>query len=123
MQAQSKFESYVGRVEAAHFDDSPFCVTFSALIGQKSGISSIDPQLQALVEDGQFQGSTHDLYMLDGDTDDLPGRCETYIRRLQTIFIEKETSPIIKTTLSLAARLAYEKKVSHTVQSISRSTV
>ncbi|PCH00673.1 Hypothetical protein PENO1_047070 [Penicillium occitanis (nom. inval.)] len=110
MQAQTKYESYVGRVEAAHFDDGPFYVTFSALIGQKAGMSPIDPQLQALVEDGQFQGSTQDMYMLDGETDDLPGKCENYIKRLQSTFIENETSPIIKSTLTLAAHLADEKK-------------
>lgn len=112
MQTQTKYESFVGRVEAAHFDDGPLYVTFGALIGQKAGMSPIDPQLQALVEDGQFQGSTQDMYMLDGDSDDLPGKCEIYIKRLQSTFIENETSPIIKSTLKLAARLADEKKVS-----------
>jgi hypothetical protein len=112
MQAQTKYESYIGRVEAAHFDDGPFYVTFSALIGQKTGMSPIDPQLQALVEDGQFHGSTQDMYMLDGDTDDLSGKCEFYIKRLQSTFIENETSPTIKSTLTLAAHLADEKKVS-----------
>lgn len=111
MQAQVKYEIFVGRVEAAHFDDSPFYVTFSALIGQKAGMSPIDPQLQALVDDGQFQGSTQEMYMLDGDTDDLPGKCELYIKRLQPVLIENEISPIIKATLTLAAQLADEKKV------------
>lgn len=112
MQAQTKFENYVGRVEAAHFDDSPFYVTFGALIGQKAGMSPIDPQLQALVEDGQFQGSTQDMYMLDGDGDDLPGKCDLYIKRLQPVFIENENSPFMKSTLTMAAHLAQEKKVS-----------
>ena len=123
MQAQTKYESYVGRVEAAHFDDGPFYVTFSALIGQKAGLSPIDPQLQALVEDGQFQGSTQDMYMLDGETDDLPGKCENYIKRLQSTFVENETSPIIKSTLTLAAHLADEKKVSHIIKPTLLSTV
>lgn len=99
-------------MEAAHFDDSPFYVTFGALVGQKAGLSPIDPQLQALVEDGQFQGSTQDMYMLDGEADDLPGKCEVYIKKLQPQFIENEPSPPIKATLALAAHLAEEKKVS-----------
>lgn len=112
MQATTKFEIYVGRVEAAHFDDSPFYVTFGALVGQKAGMSPIDPQLQALVEDGQFHGSTHEMYMLDGDADDLPAKCEFYIKKLQASFVEHEPSPVMKSTLTLAAQLADEKKVS-----------
>jgi hypothetical protein len=114
MQALTKFEIFVGRVEAAHFDDTPFFVTFGTLVGQKAGLSPIDPQLQALVEDGQFQGSTQDLYMLDSDADDLLGKSEVYIKKLQPTFIENEPSPPIKSTLTLAAHLAEEKKVSTT---------
>lgn len=112
---QVNFEHFTGRLEAAHFDDSAFSVTFNALIGHKPAISSIDPQLQALVEDGQFQGPTQELYLLDNDGDDLPGKLELYIKRMATNFYEQEPSPFMRPTLMLASEMCQSKKVSHLV--------
>lgn len=85
---QINFEHYAGRVEATHFEESAVYVTFSALVGHKPVISTLDPQLQALVEDGQFQGPTQELYLLDSDADDLPGKLEMYIKKMASTFYE-----------------------------------
>jgi hypothetical protein len=109
---QLNFEHYVGRVEATHFEDSSVFVTFSALVGHKPVMSALDPQLQALVEDGQFQGPTQEVYVLDSDTDDLPGKLEVYDKKMASTFYEHEASPFMKATLNLAAELAQQKEVS-----------
>lgn len=110
---QCPFEHYLGRIEATHFDDSLFFATFTGSLGHKANLSTIDPQLQALVEDPQFSGSTQEqLYMLDNDGDDLPGKVEVYIKRMASSFIEEERSHFMKQTLALASQLAQEKKVS-----------
>ncbi|KAH8693169.1 hypothetical protein BGW36DRAFT_301985 [Talaromyces proteolyticus] len=108
--AQGNFENYVGRIEAAHMDDSPLFVTFAGSIGHKAGLSAIDPQLRALVDDGQFSGSAQEMYMLDNDSDDLPGKLEVYIKKMAPSFIEAEPSGFMKQTLVLASQLAQDKK-------------
>ncbi|KAL1985752.1 hypothetical protein VTN96DRAFT_7374 [Rasamsonia emersonii] len=107
---QVNFEHYAGRVEATHFEESSVYVTFSALVGHKPVMSTLDPQLQALVEDGQFQGPTQELYLLDGDADDLPGKLEMYIKKMAPTFYEHEPSPFMKPTLNLAHELSQQKK-------------
>jgi hypothetical protein len=117
---QVNFEHFTGRIEAAHFDDSAFFVTFVAQIGYKPAISAIDPQLQALVEDSQFQGPTQELYLLDNDGDDLPGKLELYIKRMAASFYEQEPSPFMRPTLMLASEMCQSKKVSQLVACVSR---
>lgn len=108
---QATFEHYLGRIEATHFDDSPFFANFTGSIGHKVNSSTIDPQLQALVEDGHFSGSTQEMYLLDNDGDDLPGKVEVYIKRMAPSFIGEERSMFMKQTLTLASQLALDKTV------------
>lgn len=112
---QVKFEHYAGRIEVTHFEDSAIFVTFSALHGQKSSISTIDPQLQGLADEVKFEtGPPQDLYLLDGDADDLPAKLEMYIKKTAGLFYERETSEIMRPTLIRAAELSQHKKVCHT---------
>ena len=75
-------------------------------------MSTLDPQLQGLGDDPQFQGPLHELYLLDSDADDLPGKIEMYIKKTAPFFYARETSEIIKHTLLLASELSQQKKVS-----------
>ncbi|OOG01044.1 hypothetical protein ASPCADRAFT_202903 [Aspergillus carbonarius ITEM 5010] len=107
---QIKFEHYAGRIEVTHFEESMVYVTFSGLQGHKASASTLDPQLQALGDDSQFQGPLHELYLLDSDADDLPGKIEMYIKKTAPFFYERETSDFMRPTLMLAAELSQQKK-------------
>jgi hypothetical protein len=108
---QIHFEHYAGRLEATHFETSSVYVTFSALVGHKSSVPTVDPQLDGLAEYTQFEGPTQELYLLDGDTDDLPGKLELYIKKMGPLFYEQEPSEFMKSTLNMAAELSLQKKV------------
>ncbi|KAL1853068.1 hypothetical protein Plec18170_005650 [Paecilomyces lecythidis] len=104
------FEHYAGRIEVTHFEDSSVFVTFSGLQGHKPAVSTLDPQLQGLGDDGQFHGPLHEIYLLDGDADDLPGKLEAYIKKMAPFFYERESSDFMRSTLHLAAELSEQKK-------------
>ncbi|KAA8652075.1 hypothetical protein EYZ11_005554 [Aspergillus tanneri] len=107
---QIKFEHYAGRIEVTHFEESMVYVTFSALQGHKPSASTLDPQLQGLGDDSQFQGPLSELYLLDSDSDDLPGKLEMYIKKTAAFFYEREASDFMRPTLMLAAELSQQKK-------------
>ncbi|PKY07578.1 hypothetical protein P168DRAFT_231404 [Aspergillus campestris IBT 28561] len=107
---QVTFEHYAGRIEVTHFEESMVYVTFSGLQGHKPPSSTLDPQLQGLGDDTQFQGPLSELYLLDSDADDLPGNLETYIKKTAPFFYERETSEFMRPTLLLAAELSTQKK-------------
>ncbi|KAL4893958.1 hypothetical protein BDV59DRAFT_176536 [Aspergillus ambiguus] len=107
---QVKFEHYSGRIEVTHFEDSMVYVTFSGLQGHKAAASTLDPQLQGLGDDAQFQGSLQELYLLDSDTEDLPGKLELYLKKTAPLFYERETSDFMRPTLILASELSQQKK-------------
>ena len=109
---QIKFEHYAGRIEVTHFEESMVFVTFSGLQGHKPSVSALDPQLQGLGEDPQFQGPLHDMYLLDSDADDLPGKLEMYMKKTAPFFYAREVSEFMKPTLLLASELSQMKKVS-----------
>lgn len=112
IKSQIKFEHYAGRIEVTHFEESMIFVTFSALQGHKPSVSALDPQLQGLGEDPQFQGPLQEVYLLDSETDDLAGKLELYIKKAAPFFYERELSDFMKPTLMLAAELGEQKKVS-----------
>lgn len=87
-------------------------MTFSALQGHKPSVSALDPQLQGLGDDPQFQGPLQEVYLLDSETDDLAGKLELYIKKAAPFFYERELSEFMKPTLMLAAELSEQKKVS-----------
>lgn len=94
-----------------HFEETPIFIAFSGLHGQKHPISALDPQLQALAEETHFEEASHDIYMLDNDTDDLPGKLDVYMKRAASLFFEREISEIMRPTLLLADELSKQKKV------------
>ena len=108
---QVKFEHYAGRIEVTHFEDSMIFMTFSGLQGHRSAVSALDPQLQGLGDEPHFQESLHEIYLLDSDADDLTGKLEMYIKKTAAFFYERETSEIMKSTLTQAVELSQSKKV------------
>ncbi|KAJ5279820.1 hypothetical protein N7478_005192 [Penicillium angulare] len=109
VQSQLKFENYTGRIEVTHMEESMVYVTICGLHGQRSSVSTLDPALQGLGED-QFSGAPHEIYLLDSDSDDIPGKLEMYIKKTASFFFERESSNFMKHTLLLASELAQSKK-------------
>ncbi|PLB43898.1 hypothetical protein P170DRAFT_430904 [Aspergillus steynii IBT 23096] len=107
---QLKFEHYAGRIEVTHFEESLVFVTFSTLQAHKPSASTLDPQLQGLGDDSQFQGPLSELFLLDSDADDLPGKIEMYIKKTASSFYERESSEFMRPTLMLASELSQQKK-------------
>lgn len=86
-------------------------LTFPGLQGHKASASTLDPQLQALGDETQFQGPLQDVYLLDTDQDDIPAKIEIYIKKIAPFFYEREASDVMRPTLMLASELAQQKKV------------
>ncbi|KAJ5091855.1 hypothetical protein NUU61_006725 [Penicillium alfredii] len=106
---QVKFEHYAGRIEVTHFEESNVFLTFSGLQGHRASVSALDPQLQSLGDD-QFSGPSQEIYLLDSDADDLPGKMDMYIKKIAPFFFERETSAFMKPTLLLASEISQAKK-------------
>lgn len=86
-------------------------VTLAGQQGHKASASTLDPQLQGLGDETQFQGPLQEIYLLDNDMDDIPGKIEMYIKKAGPFFYEREASDVMRPTLMLAAELAQQKKV------------
>ncbi|RDW76407.1 uncharacterized protein DSM5745_06399 [Aspergillus mulundensis] len=107
---QVKFDVFAGRIEVTHFEESLIFVTLAGQQGHKTSTSTLDPQLQGLGDDPQFQGPLQEVYLLDSDMEDIPGKVELYIKKTGSMFYEREASDIMRPTLMLAAELAAQKK-------------
>ncbi|KAL4905882.1 hypothetical protein BDW74DRAFT_13999 [Aspergillus multicolor] len=107
---QVKFDIFAGRIEVTHFEESLIFVTLAGQQGHKTSTSTLDPQLQGLGDDPQFQGPLQEVYLLDSDMEDIPGKVELYIKKTGSMFYEREASDIIRPTLMLASELAIQKK-------------
>ncbi|KAL4976793.1 hypothetical protein BDW66DRAFT_134307 [Aspergillus desertorum] len=107
---QVKFDIFAGRIEVTHFEESMVFVTLAGQQGHKASASTLDPQLQGLGDETQFQGPLQEVYLLDNDMDDIPGKVEMYIKKAGPFFYEREASDVIRPTLMLAAELAQQKK-------------
>lgn len=110
VKSRVQFAHYPGRVEVTHYKDPGIVMTFSALEGHTNN-TSLDPLLPGLTEDGQYQ-DTGELRLLDGDTDDLPGKLELYMKKMAPTFYDREQSEFMKPTLSVASKLSEERNVS-----------
>ncbi|KAL4997142.1 hypothetical protein BDV10DRAFT_97290 [Aspergillus recurvatus] len=107
---QVKFDIFAGRIEVTHFEESMVFVTLAGQQGHKASASTLDPQLQGLGDETQFQGPLQEVYLLDNDMDDVPGKVEMYIKKAGPFFYEREASDVVRPTLMLAAELAQQKK-------------
>lgn len=113
-----KFAKLTGCMEVTHADDADetcTVVSFAALEahGQISGQmpSQVDPALE-LNGENNFENITVGPRILDGETDDLVGKLELYMKDMAATFIERELSGFWKITLTTALRARGEKVVS-----------
>jgi hypothetical protein len=101
-----KFEPSAKQIEASHYPETRIFASFGALEGQSTEPErNIDPNL------AHGDLSTNDLVnprILDNDNDDLPMKTEAYMKRMSSVFFDKEPSHFMKVTLSTAHVLAIE---------------
>lgn len=101
------FRQFPGRIEARHYLDSPIYAEFSAQVGRRSHSTSV-----LNLHDGvQPPDESQELLLLDSDGDDLPGKLESYTRRMAETFIAREPSIFMRRTLEFAWELSHQKKV------------
>ncbi|KAI9835091.1 MAG: hypothetical protein M1837_003967 [Sclerophora amabilis] len=103
--SQAQFHNLPGRIEATHYEDSTVFVAFSALEGRRH---LVDGNLH--LNGNDFLADFQELRLLDGETDDLPGKMELYMKKMAPTFFDRELSPFMKTTLSIVSDLASQKK-------------
>jgi hypothetical protein len=94
-------------IEASHYPESTIFASFKSLEGHETlPEQNIDPSL-GLGHD--MRGQMH-YQILDSDADDLPTKVEAYMKRMSSIFFEKEPSHFMNVTLSTAVQLSIEKQ-------------
>lgn len=103
-----QFQHYPGCIEVTHDETSCVYITFSALEGHK-GLA--DHSFAGLDDFSSTQNGEIDLRLLDGDSDDLPGKLESYMKKMAPAFYAQEPSPFMNPTLSLASELSVTKQV------------
>ena len=102
--SQMPFRSSPYQIEASHYPETSIFATFSALIGHDIPVEgNIDPGLS-----GDFSTST--LRILDNDNDDLPMKLEAYMKRMSSVFFDREPSHFMHVTLNTAVQLSFEKQ-------------
>ncbi|KAI9828243.1 MAG: hypothetical protein M1826_006069 [Phylliscum demangeonii] len=103
---QVHFHHFSGRIEAKHYLDSPVCIECNALEGRTpQSTSSLNLPDGFPLEDG-----SQEVLLLDPDSDELPGKLESYTQRMAEIFIDRETSSFMKPTLKYALELSHQSK-------------
>lgn len=99
----------MSQIEASHYSEDPIAewATFKALEGHRSVDQHISDFLNV---DDQLQDIQTHAWMLDHESDDIPGKLEQYLKLMAPIFYERELSPFVRTTLAVASSLAAEKE-------------
>ncbi|KAI9746198.1 MAG: hypothetical protein M1818_000879 [Claussenomyces sp. TS43310] len=95
-------------IEASHYPDTTIYATFNALSGQYvPPEKNIDPSLDL---DLDFTGPTVTHRILDNDNDDLPMKVEAYMKRMSSVFFDKESSHFMNVTLNTALELSIQNQ-------------
>jgi hypothetical protein len=101
---QILFRLSLHQIEASHYPETNVFAAFNALAGQEDPVEgNIDPGLS-----GDF--STNTVRMLDSDIDDLPMKLEAYMKRISSVFFDREPSHFMHVTLNTALQLSIEKE-------------
>lgn len=103
-----QFQHYPGCIEVTHDETSCVYITFSALEGHK-GLA--DHAFGGLDDFRSMRSEVIDLRLLDGDSDDLPGKLESYMKQMAPTFYAQEPSQFMNPTLSLALELSVKRQV------------
>lgn len=98
------FQHSSNQIEASHYPETTVFATFRALEGLEAlQEHNIDPSLG--LNTGYEAGPTS-RRILDNDNDDLPTKIEAYMKRMSSVFFEKEPSHFMNVTLSTAVELS-----------------
>ncbi|KAL3428391.1 hypothetical protein PVAG01_01900 [Phlyctema vagabunda] len=101
-----KFIASPYQIDASHYPETTVYATFKALEYQDVAASgNIDPNLGL---GNNFHNS--DFRILDNDNDDLPLKLEAYMKRMSSIFFEREPSHFMNVTLNTALELSVQKE-------------
>jgi hypothetical protein len=101
---QAQFQKSPHLIEASHYPETTVFATFSALEGQEMPLGDhMGPGLS-----GNFNMNT--FRILDNETDDLPMKMEAYMKRMMSVFFEKEQSEFMRVTLATAFEISIEKQ-------------
>lgn len=103
-----QFQHYPGCIQVTHDEKSCVYISFSALEGHK-GLP--DPAFGGLDDFSTPRSGNIDLRLLDGDSDDLPGKLELYMKEMAPTFYDQEPSQFMNPTLRLASELSDKKQV------------
>ncbi len=102
-----QLQRFPGQIEATHYRDSPVYAIFNALEGRRPQANRLAPAIDpALTGD-----ALPELLLLDSDGDDLPGKLETYTKKMTSTFVDREPSSFMNPTLRFALELSDQKKV------------
>jgi hypothetical protein len=101
-----KFQSSASQIEASHYPETTVFATFRALEGlEVLQEHNIDPSLGL---NAVLEGRPVSRRMLDNENDDVPTKIEAYMKRMSSVFFEKEPSHFMNVTLSTALELSIE---------------
>lgn len=108
IKSQVKFHPSPNQIEASHYPETTIYATFNSLVGQDvPSEKNIDPSLDIGLE---FPGPPVTHRILDNDNDDLPMKIEAYMKRMSSVFYEKEQSHFMNITLSTAVELSIQNQ-------------
>ncbi|KAI9757244.1 MAG: hypothetical protein M4579_003544 [Chaenotheca gracillima] len=96
-----EFRPTSDKIETTYFLESTDDATFGALCGHSNGL---DPW------NNSSGSEPKTLWLLDGEKDDLAGKLESYVKKMSPVFVQREPSPFMRSTLALASELAIDKK-------------
>ncbi|RDW91063.1 hypothetical protein BP5796_02228 [Coleophoma crateriformis] len=107
VKAQVKFGPSPFQVDASHYPETTVYATFKALESQAPVMTgNIDPDLGIA---NAFSGGPI-LKILDNDNDDLPLKLEAYMKRMSSIYFDREPSRFMHVVLNTALKLSIEKE-------------
>lgn len=101
---QAQFRKSPHLIEASHYPETTVFATINALEGQNMSLGShMDPGLSRDFNMNTFR-------ILDNETDDLPVKMEAYMKRMMSVFFEREQSDFMRVTLATAFDISIEKQ-------------
>ncbi|KAL1954470.1 hypothetical protein VTO42DRAFT_1146 [Malbranchea cinnamomea] len=100
------FEHAVGRIEITHFEtDPPNILTFSVIHGRKPGASGCESHLPVPETHNDLDMQMHDVYLLDGDSEEWGTKLEYYMNEVTGKFCSTEPTRFVRETVTLASEL------------------
>jgi hypothetical protein len=103
-----RFQTSTAEIEASHYPETGIFASFKSLHGSEPlHEQNIDPLLGP---NADSEAGAAVCRILDNDSDDLPSKIEAYIKRMSSVFYEKEPSHFMHVTLNAAVELSIAKQ-------------